>query len=123
MAGDEKNGSRMDRIERVLEQSNARMDRFDRGLQHLLETQAKNAAAAEVRFEKIERNQQELQSDFSQLLKAQVLLVDAQLKTNEKLDALVESQRKTDEKLRETGEKLDALIRVVDDIVRGRPSA
>ncbi len=116
MAGDEKNGSRLDRIER--------------GLEHLLETQARHAAAAEVRFERIERTQQEFRSDLSQLLKAQVVLVDAQLTTNENLAALaeaqpktVESQRKTDEKLRETGEKLDALIQVVDDIVRGRPPA
>ncbi len=85
----------------------SRMDRFERGLEHLLKAQATHEARAAARFEELERARQEFGSDLSQLLKAQVLLTDSQR-------SLIEAQRQTDE-------RLDALIQVVDPIIRKRP--
>ncbi len=48
-------------------------------------------------------------TDLGALLKAQV--------------QLTESQRRTDEKMAETSEKLHALIHIVDDLVRRPPQA
>lgn len=62
----------------------------------------------------------EFEDEHKKLLTAQVLLADAQRKTEESL-------RKTEESLRSftehTGERLSALIAVVDGIVRGKPPA
>lgn len=65
------------------------------------------------RNDRFERRQAVFQRDLQQLLKAQVLLTDAQRKTEEKLVELAEAQRHTDE-------RLNSLIRVVDDIIRNR---
>ncbi len=112
-----------------------RMDRFERGLEHLLETQASHEAWAAARFEETERSRKEFRADLAQLLTAQVLLTDAQRKSDEKIASLAESQhsieqsqRKFDESMaalaesqREAGVKLNALIKVVDDLIRKRP--
>lgn len=98
-----------------------RMDRFERGLEHLLEAQVRHEAESAARFERFQRQQEEFRTDLSQLLKAQVLVTDSQVKItdshrllDEKLAALAEAQR-------ETTEKLNALIAVVDGLVKRPP--
>jgi len=125
------------------QQSNGdRMDRFERGLEHLLEAQVRHETRSAARFERIERGQVEFRTDLAQLLKAQVLITDAQRKVTdaqrEVIDVqrevtdsqgkLTDSHRVLDEKLaalaeaqRETTEKLNALIALVDGLVKRPP--
>jgi len=98
-----------------------RMDRFERGLEHLLEAQVRHETQSAARFERIEHGQVEFRTDLAQLLKAQVLITDVQSKLTDshrlldkKLAALAEAQR-------ETTEKLNALIAVVDGLVKRPP--
>jgi len=123
----------------------SRLDRIENAIAHLVETQAHQEMRLD-RFmqalERIERNQQ-------QLLTAQVLLTDAQRKTEEKLGLLADShlrlvenqQRQETEQRRlaqtqqdiaealqrlaetqqHTEERLNALIQIVDELIRRRP--
>ena len=73
--------------------------------------------------------------EHRQLLTSQVLLTDAQQRTEQNMQALAESQKHTDERLSaliklikelaesqmHTDERLNALIQVVDDLVRNPP--
>ena len=52
--------------------------------------------------------------EHKRLLTAQILLTEAQQRTEQRIQDLAESQKQTDE-------RLNALIRVVDDLVRHRP--
>ncbi len=75
----------------------------------------------EERQAKIQEAHEQFQYEHRQLLKAQVLLTDHVEKLDarvdrigEKIEALTEAQKHTDE-------RLNALINVVDDLVRRRP--
>jgi chromosome segregation ATPase len=109
----------------------SRLDRIENAIAHLVETQAHQEMRLD-RFmqalERIERNQQ-------QLLTAQVLLTDAQRKTEEKLGLLADShlrlvenqqrleavQQRLAETQQHTEERLNALIQIVDELIRRRP--
>ena len=55
------------------------------------------------------------------LLRAQVLLTEAQERTDKQLERLAQAQRELYEAQKQTGERLDALIAVVDGVVRRIP--
>ncbi|MBK5292125.1 MAG: hypothetical protein JJE04_10665 [Acidobacteriia bacterium] len=61
-------------------------------------------------------HQDAFRTDLGHLLRAQVLVTEAHEK-------LTEAQRRTDEKMAETAEKLNALISIVDGFVRRPPQA
>jgi hypothetical protein len=52
--------------------------------------------------------------EHKRLLTAQVLLTEAQQLTERRIQELAESQKHSDE-------RLDALIKIVDDLIRNRP--
>lgn len=56
--------------------------------------------------------------EHKRLLTAQVVLTDAQARTEKALGKLAEAQRELYEAQKHTGERMDALIAVVDDLVR-----
>ena len=102
-----KGESRLDRIERILEmvthdivQGQASQSRIDEGFLKLEEAQRRTE-------ETITSVVQEFAQEHQLLLKAQVLLTD-------RVDELREAQKHTDE-------RLNALIGVVDGVVRRRP--
>ena len=99
-----------------------RMDRFERGLEHLAEAQASHEAAAETRFQAAEARFQVLTEALTRLTGVVEHLAEAQRAYGEETDRRFrEARRETDERFRDTGERLNALIRVVDDLVRKRP--
>jgi division protein CdvB (Snf7/Vps24/ESCRT-III family) len=96
--------------------STERMDRVERGLERLEEA-----------VEKIADSQRNL-------LTAQVLFVDetrarlgelagAQMHTDQNVGKLAAAHERTEQNLAEATDKLNALIGVVDGIVRGQPPA
>ena len=60
--------------------------------------------------------------EHNKLLTAQVLLTDAQTRTEKTVQELVEAQKRTDEKMNELTDRLNALIAVVDGIIREPPA-
>ena len=66
-------------------------------------------------IEALANRQNLIEDEFSRLLKAQVVMVDH-------MNKLTEAQRQTaaahDERMRDTDERLNALIKIVDDLVR-----
>ena len=93
--------SRLDRIEEMIERSEQRI------AQHILANEA-----AHARFE----------AEDQRLLTAQILMADAMTKTNVAIEKVVQNMDKLELKMAETTEKLDALIRVVDGIIRRPPA-
>ena len=95
-----------------------RMDRFERGLEHLLATQAKHEASAETRFQRAEERFQRAEARMDTLNEALTRLVGV-------VDHLAEAQRvdgeETDRRFRDTDERLNALIKTVDEMIRRRP--
>ena len=122
------NGDRLDRIERALEglaQSDARLARR---VETLLDMQG-DASARQQRHNDaiapIHEEHARFRTDLRELLTAQVFLTDNQRQADAKLKQFGEE---TDRRLRELAEaqqhtdaNLNALIAVVDDIVRKRP--
>lgn len=114
--------SRLDRIEEMLERSEAR------NAQQALE----NEAAHDIfrkQHQKLLRTQYKMEDtmkrQYRELLTNQVLMSDTLTKTVETLTKTVEAMRelelmvrKLDLKMLETTEKLDALIRIVDGFIR-----
>ncbi|MCP5113260.1 MAG: hypothetical protein GY953_20710 [bacterium] len=104
------------------------MDRFERGMEHLLKSQAEQETGLDCLRESEaahHRWRTDFAKDLQQLLTARVLLQDAQQKSEEKLTKLDEE---TDRRLRQltaaqqhTGDRLNALIKVVDGTVHDRP--
>jgi hypothetical protein len=110
------NGSndRLDRIEQALE-------RFERGLDHLLENQAKHQEHLQRNDRLITRildNQDDLKEGARALMTSQVLFADqtreAFTDVAHKLAELAEAQKHTDE-------RLNQVINVVDELVRRTP--
>jgi hypothetical protein len=56
--------------------------------------------------------------EHNRLLTAQVLLTEAQKRTDEKLAQLAQSQKELYAAQKHTDERMDALIAVVDDLIR-----
>jgi hypothetical protein len=92
--------SRLDRIEEMIERSERR------NAQQVLANEA-----AHERFE----------AEDKRLLTAQILMNDAMTKVAGALAQAVATMDKLEMKLLETGEKLDALIKVVDGVIRRDP--
>jgi len=115
------NGSRLDRIERGLEmllQSVAKHDAhlaaLDQKIAEILESQAAAENRMEARIDaldgKLDRigdEMLEFRQDLKQLLTAQVLLNDA--------------QQRTDAKVAQLTDNVNALVRVVDDLIPRPP--
>jgi hypothetical protein len=89
---------------------NSRLDRIERTLEKLSGT-VYNHEAAIADHEKIMAGHDRIlkQIEETQLLTAKALL------------RLAEAQKVTEIKMNETTEKLDALIKIVDDVIRKRP--
>jgi len=85
--------------------------RLDR-IEQIIERQELANEAAHARFE----------AEDKRLLTAQILMSDAMTKTNIAIGRVVETMEKLELKMAETTEKLDALIKVVDGIIRRPPA-
>lgn len=59
--------------------------------------------------------------EHKRLLTAQVLLTEAQKRTDEKLTELANAQKELVELQKQTDERMDALIAVVDGVIRRNP--
>ena len=105
-----------------------RMDRFDRGMEHLLQSQAMHA-------ERLTRHDAEIADLFTahkHLLTAQIVLTERVDKMAERVDKmadrvdklaasvaeLTEAQKRNVEAEKRTDDRLNALVAVVDDLVR-----
>jgi hypothetical protein len=66
--------------------------------------------------------QQDMQQEHQMLLRAQVVLGDVVTKLGEKIDKLADAQKAlaehTDERFKDTDERLGALIKIMDEWVR-----
>ena len=82
----------------------ARLDRIERALELLIDDH--------VQF----------RDEHKQLLTAQVVLTDRLDRLTQKHAELADAQKRTDEKLGELAQAQTALIHVVDDVIRHRPS-
>jgi hypothetical protein len=87
--GDEQNGQAKSRLER---------------LEHLMELLIDD----HIKFS----------DEHNRLLKAQVLLTEAQERTDKKMAELAEAQKSLTESQKQTEESMNALIRIVDDLIR-----
>ena len=87
-----------------------RLDRIERALETLV-TVSGNFATA---IGDLQQGHKELQQDHKLLLTAQVVLTDRLDKLTVRVDSLTESQQHTDE-------RLNALIRVMDEWIRSNP--
>jgi hypothetical protein len=80
-----------------------------------------NGGGETSRLDRMERLMELLIDDHVQFREEHKGLLTAQVLLTDEMRKLAESQRLTDEHLRHTDERLNALIAVVDDIVRKRP--
>ena len=66
--------------------------------------------------------QQDMHQEHQMLLRAQVVFGDQLTKLGEKIDKLADAQKAlaehTDERFRDTDERLGALIKIVDELIR-----
>jgi len=110
------NESPLDRVERVA--------RFERGLNRLLETQArheKRFRRHEERFRVIETNLGRIVTVFEGLSEKMAELIDVQRRTDERMAEMAQSISELSQSHKQTDEKLSALIHVVDDHIRRPP--
>ena len=91
-----------------------RMDRFERALGHLLETQAGQQTA----IDKLILLQQRADENINRTLGVVESVAEAQRENGRDIARLSAAQQRTDAVMAEMGERLNALIRVVDDVVR-----
>jgi phage-related minor tail protein len=66
--------------------------------------------------------QQDMQQEHQMLLRAQIVMGEVVTKLGEKIDKLADAQKAlaehTDERFRDTDERLGALIKIVDELIR-----
>ena len=86
-----------------------------------------NGANDATRLDRVERiievlanTHVDMQQDIKIVLRAQVLMSDALEKLTHRVAELAEAQQRTEESLRHTDRRMDALILTVDEIIRGR---
>ena len=98
-------------------------DEMERTMQFILETQAQTAAniqkhdVAIAALEKnVARHEQEIQTVTN--LVGRVAVAETHLA--ERMSSLASTHKETSEHLKETDERLNALILIVDKIIRGR---
>lgn len=113
------------------------MDRVEANLARitalLAQTMERQSAAEElqdrthIQIQALTTDLESMKDDFRLLLKAQVLLTEAQQVSEGKIAALADSHRAVDEKLRSLTEKLSTLAdmqevlrQTVDEMIRGR---
>lgn len=68
----------------------------------------------------IHANHEDMQKELEMVLRSQVLMSDSLDKLTGRMTELAEAHRLTEESLRHTDRRMDALILTVDEIVRGR---
>ena len=115
----------------MADNGNARLDRMEKIVEFILEEQAKTEARFGRVGELIEVGMKVLASHGQILVrheKAMAAHEKAMEGIDEKLTQLASSQLLTEEKMRElavaqleTSEKLNALVQIVDDVIRNRP--
>jgi len=102
-----------------------RLDRIERAIENLVAAQAKHEAAAEIRFARIEgvlerisstqdRHEQELDGVME-------ILQRSSTEFEQRFKAFEQRFKAFEERSKATEEKLNALISIVDDLVRRRP--
>lgn len=69
-------------------------------------------------IEALANRQALIEDEFARLLKAQVVMVDAMTTMSDTVTAV---ERRIDERQRQSDERLNALIAVVDDLIRKGP--
>ncbi len=85
--------------------------RLDR-IEEMIERQVLANEAAHERFE----------AEDKRLLTAQILMNEAMTKTNKVMTKMIGTMEKLETRMLQSTEKLDALIRVVDGVIRRGPS-
>lgn len=106
----EQNGSRLDRIEAILERMGDRLYEVQTGL-HGIDQRLDRTAQY---LERIGMRQDQADEDKRILFRSQVLMSESLEKLTARVDQLAEAQRATEE-------RLNALIGVLDDLVRRQP--
>jgi hypothetical protein len=81
-----------------------RLDRIERAIEALIDAQQRHEQQLSEQYRQNNEEHRQFRQDYKMLLAAQV--------------ALTEQQKITDMKMAETTEKLNALIAVVDDLLR-----
>ncbi len=71
-------------------------------------------------IEAVATAQADVEQEHKRLLTAQILLVEAQRKTDEQLGKVATAMAQVAETQKHTDERMDALIATVDDIIRGK---
>jgi hypothetical protein len=69
-------------------------------------------------IEALANRQALIEDEFARLLKAQVVMVDAMTTMSDTLTAI---ERRIDERQRQSDDRLNALISIVDDLIRKGP--
>jgi chromosome segregation ATPase len=109
------------RLTRRLEESEARLTQR---VETLLETQAAFAAQQQRHNEAIAAIHEEefrFRVGLRELLTAQVLQQENLAKLSTNMDKLTEAQRRMEERVSEMAGKVDALVAVVDGLIRREP--
>lgn len=112
---------RLDRIERMLERTVARQDeQWD-----MMRQNAETSLHQGKMLDRVVTTLEKVADVLRQVVEAQALHEEEQAlrekKVEKEMAELRESQKRTDEKFAETTDKLDALIAIVDGIVRRPP--
>ena len=101
-----------------------RMDRFERGLERLLSVQAEH----QTRLDRIEREAERTQSQIREQGENIHGLIDVAQAHQASLERLIVFSEETAQRFRdsavrsrETDERLNALIKIVDEVVRKQP--
>jgi hypothetical protein len=71
-------------------------------------------------IEALANRQQLIEDEFARLLRAQVVMADHMNQIDVSLKQLAEAQRLTEEQMKHTDGRMDALILTVDEVIRGR---
>src|SRR5277367_4188053 len=89
------------------ENGSSRLDRIEHALELLIDDHMQ-----------FREEHKQFQVEHKQLLTAQIVLTD---RVDKLAQAISEERKATAERFKETDEKLNALIKIVDDIIRNRP--
>lgn len=107
------------------------MDRIERAIEHLLEVQARYETRSDnwerhfevidARLDRITAVQDRHERDFDGLMEIVQRNSEAHAKVARDIDGLREAMQRNADAQRDTDERLNALIKVVDDLVRQKP--
>jgi molecular chaperone GrpE (heat shock protein) len=100
---------------------------IEKAIEFLLENQARSEARFESRFERMQEQFQQAQAQFQKNVEQQgqfnMALGKAMLGLTEHIDSLRAAQAAANEQMKATDERLNALIAVVDGLIKHPPEA